>query len=197
MDQRTNIRRGMAVMSQDGVQVGRVIQIDAEGIIIEKGQFFLRDFRVPFSDISLVRGDDLLLARDYAALRRMDTQSAAGSAKGTVGVGGMAAPPPQGGLGLGPNDLTVARMDSTKFQDRSQYELRPMGSSAEGSTPAVARPVASEPDAPAYHPVPHEPAMAERRAAGPGWDPLSVDEEDREQEAPRTGGPDTKPPTRY
>jgi hypothetical protein len=208
MGQRTNIRTGMAVMSHDGVQVGRVIHMDAEGIVIEKGQFFLRDFRVPLSDISMVRGDDILLVRDYAALRRMDTHGPTATAKGTVGVGGYAAPPPQGGLGLGPNDLTQARMDSAKFQDHGRYDLHPTGSSATlsppVSTPMPARPVAttqppvSDVDTPAFHPAPHEPALAERRAAGPGWDPLSVDEEEQEKKkAPLTGGPDTELPTRY
>ena len=34
-------------------------------------------------------------------------------------------------LGLGPTDLTQARMDSAKFQDHGQYDLKPTGESAE------------------------------------------------------------------
>ena len=46
MNQRTNIQRGMAVMSRDGVQLGRVIDVTSDSITIEKGQFFfLRDFQ--------------------------------------------------------------------------------------------------------------------------------------------------------
>ncbi len=189
-------------MSQDGVQVGRVIDVSADGIIIEKGQFFLRDFRLAFSDIATLRGDDIVLARDYATLRRMDSDHREDTEKRTVGVAGFAAPPPQGGLGLGPTDLTEARMDSAKFQDHGRYDLRPTGGAVAPEALAADRPIeevrprTSEPED-QYMPLPSEPPLAERRAAGPGWDPLSVDEADEKKEAPRTGGPDTDPPTRY
>jgi sporulation protein YlmC with PRC-barrel domain len=182
MDQRTHIQRGMTVMSYDGVQLGRVIDVTTDGIIVEKGALALRDLRIPFSEISTVRGDEIILVRDHAAVEHMGSEQREGTAKGTVGVAGFAAPPPQGGLGLGPTDLSQARMDSAKFQDHGQYELGPTGDSAAVAPPPV--------------PQPHEPPLAERRAAGPGWDPLSVDEE-LEKEAPRAGGPDTEPPTRY
>jgi hypothetical protein len=217
MYQRTNIRRGMAVMSQDGVQMGRVIDMNADGIVVEKGQFFLRDFQVPFSDISAVRGDELVLVRDHAALRQADTDTRESQPKDTVGIAGIAAPPSQGGLGLGPTDLAKARMDSSHFQDHDQYDPRTF---REGGTPLPPDPlvearmdsakfqdhrlydvgtadVPAREETPTPPPPPREPAMAEFRAAGPGWDPLSVDEEEKEKEAPRTGGPDTKPPTRY
>ena len=92
-------------------------------------------------------------------------------------------------------------MDSAKFQDHGRSHLQPTG----GSTPVtdVAQSLPDEeirpatmPSEEAYHPIPHEPPLTERRAAGPGWDPLSVDEE-VEKEAPRTSGPDPKAPTRY
>jgi sporulation protein YlmC with PRC-barrel domain len=217
MYQRTNIRRGMAVMSYDGVQVGRVVDVNADGIVIEKGQFFLRDFRVPFSDISVVRGDDLVLVRDHAALRVADTDTSEHHTRDDVGIAGIAAPPPQGGLGLGPTDLTRARMDSAKFQDHGQYDMRTF---REGGEPLPPDPLtearmdsakfqdhrlydvgtASTPareETPTMPPPMREPAMAERRAAGPGWDPLSVDEDEGEEKVPRTSGPDTEPPTRY
>jgi hypothetical protein len=188
MYQRTNIQKGMTVMSYDGVQLGRVIDVTTDGIIIEKGALSLRELRVPFSDISTLRGDEIILVREHAALRDAGMAQHEGNAKGTVGIAGIAAPPPQGGLGLGPADLTNARMDSAKFQDHDQYDLGSTGESA-----------ATRPSIPASEPQiipPQEPPLAERRAAGPGWDPLSVDE-DLEKGAPRTGGPDTDPPTRY
>jgi hypothetical protein len=216
MYQRTNIRRGMAVMSYDGVQVGRVIDVNADGILIEKGQFFLRDFQVPFSDISVVRGEDLVLVRDHAALRLADTESSDVHTRDTVGIAGIAAPPAHG-LGLGPTDLTRARMDSAKFQDHAQYDLRTFREGGEPLTPdpltearmdsakfqdhglynvGTASAPARE-ETPIIPPPLREPAPMERRAAGPGWDPLSVDEEAEEKPAPRTSGPDTDPPTRY
>jgi hypothetical protein len=214
MYQRTNIRRGMAVMSYDGVQVGRVIDVSQDGLVIEKGQFFLRDFQVPFSDISVVRGEEVVLVRDHAALRLADADER--HTKDTVGIAGISAPPAEG-LKLGPTDLTRARMDSAKFQDHSQYDPRTFregGPTLKPDPLTEARmdsakfqdhrlydvgrddePVRKEP---ATMPPPlSEPALSERRAAGPGWDPLSVDEEEKEKQAPRTSGPDTKPPTRY
>jgi hypothetical protein len=218
MYQRTNIRRGMAVMSYDGVQVGRVIDVKDGSLTVEKGQFFLRDFEVPFSDISVVRGDDIVLVRDHAALRLADTEAHERQAKDTVGIAGVSAPPAHG-LGLSPTDLTRARMDSAKFQDHGQYDVR---SFREGGEPLPADPltearmdsakfqdhglydVGGTVGTPAREETPvipqpvREPARTEYRAAGPGWDPLSVDEEAEEKkEAPRTSGPDTEPPTRY
>jgi hypothetical protein len=194
------IRRGMAVTSIDGVRIGRVIDVTTDGIIIEKGPFFLRDFRVVFSDVSAVVGEEVILVKGHDTLRA-DSEQHVGTANGTVGVAGFAAPPPQGGLGLGPTDLTQARMDSAKFQDHDRYELKPSGETAAGTsmtTPLAEeqRPAITDPEA-QYMPLPHEPPMAERRAAGPGWDPLSVDEEAPAKEAPRTSGPDPEPPTRY
>jgi hypothetical protein len=177
MDPRTNIRKGMTVMSNDGVQMGYVIDVTTDGIIVQKGALTLKDLRVPFSGISSVRGDEIILVKDHADLGFEGKVRREGTAKATVGVAGVAAPPPQG-LGLGPTDLTQARMDSAKFQDHDQYDLRPTGETAEK------RPAAPAPE-PQHVPQPHEPPMVERRAAGPGWDPLSVDEEN------------SKPPTRY
>lgn len=68
MDPRTNIRRGMAVMSYDGVQLGYVIDVTTDGIIIQKGALTLKDLRVRFSDISTVRGDEIILVKDHAAM---------------------------------------------------------------------------------------------------------------------------------
>jgi hypothetical protein len=193
----------MAVITRDGVQMGRVIDVTSDGITIEKGHFFHKDFRVSLSDISTVRGDELILLRDHADLRHADAdlEKRAGPAHGTVGMAGFAAPPPGPGLGLGPTDLTEARMDSAKFQDHGRYHLAPTG----GSTPVTdvaerlpdeeIRPATTAPAA-SFIPTPHEPPLSERRAAGPGWDPLSVDEE-VEKKVPRGTGPDTDPPTRY
>jgi hypothetical protein len=208
----------MAVVSFDGVQVGRVIDVVEGGFTIEKGQFFLRDFLVSLSDISEVRGEQIVLMRDHGALRQLDSQTTEHHGRDTVGVAGIHAPEAHG-LGLGPTDLTRARMDSAKFQDHGQYDLRTFREGGEPLPPdpltearmdsakfqdhrlydvggTVSTP-AREEEAPVM-PLPvREPARTEIRAAGPGWDPLSVDEQAEEKKVPRTGGPDTDPPTRY
>ena len=204
-------------MSYDGVQVGRVVDVKEDSITIEKGPFFLRDFRVSISDISVVRGEDIVLVRDHAALRLADHEAHEHHRRDSVGIAGVAAPEAHG-LGLSPTDLTRARMDSAKFQDHGQYDLRTF---REGGVPLPPDPLVEarmdsakfqdhrlydvgETQRPAARKeppmVPHparEPLRAELRAAGPGWDPLSVDEDAEEKQAPRTGGPDTDPPTRY
>ncbi len=90
----------------------------------------------------------------------------------------------EGGEPLTPDPLTEARMDSAKFQDHGLYNVGTASAPAREETPIIPPPL-------------REPAPMERRAAGPGWDPLSVDEEAEEKPAPRTSGPDTDPPTRY
>jgi len=217
MYQRTNIRRGMAVVSFDGVQVGRVIDVVEGGITIEKGQFSLRDFNVPLSEISEVRGEEIVLMRDHAALRLAHGAERERHTPDTVGIAGIHAPEAHG-LGLGPTDLTKARMDSAHFQDHTQYDPRTF---REGGIPLTPDPftearmdsakfqdhrlynvgetldTVDHEEAPVMPPPVREPARTEIRAAGPGWDPLSVDEEAEEKKVPRTGGPDTDPPTRY
>lgn len=160
MYQRTNIRPGMLVTSRDGVQLGRVIDVGPDSITIEKGSFFfLRDFPVPLSDVATVRGEEITLLRDHGELRHADQspEPQKGTANGTVGLAGYAAPPPGEGLGLGPTDLTEARMDGAKFQDHGRYYLAPTG----GSTP------------------------------------VPEDDEEAARAAPRSSGPEAKPPTRY
>ncbi len=204
MFQRANVQRGMAVLSYDGVQVGRVIDTEPGVIIIEKGVFFPRDFRVPLSEISNVQGEELVLVRDRAALQLWYMESV----EGTVGVAGHAAPPLRGGLGLTPADLAQARMESAKFQDHGRYDVRPGSHGGLGLGPTdfiQARmdsakfqnhrrydvgpsPDPEETDATEEdvshpsRPMPaSEPPRAERRAAGPDGE----------------SDPGSKPPTRY
>jgi hypothetical protein len=186
-----NIRQGMAVTSRDGVQLGRVVGVSADGLIVEKGQFFHKDYRVAFGDVAAVHGDVIVLAHGREDLQKLDRGHAEKDKPATPGIAAIHAPPSQGGLGLRPGELTEARMDSAKFQDHEQYDVGGVGA---GTQRAAVQPPAREP--PAYIPPPAEPAFTERRAAGPGWDPLSVDE-DTTREAPRTSGPDTDTKTRY
>ncbi|MDC0712314.1 PRC-barrel domain-containing protein [Stigmatella sp. ncwal1] len=189
------MRRGMVVLSRDGIQVGRIVDVKEDGVVIEKGLLFHRDFLVPFSDIAQFRGEEVVLSRDNASLRGAHASpSEGGNAKGTVGVAGFSAPPAHG-LGLQPTELTEARMEKSRMHDHAHggpYDL----DRDETMTPAAAvRPSTS--GMPARAPfVPHEPSPRERRAAGPGWDPLSSDEEPV-KDAPAPRDPDRDPPTRY
>lgn len=158
------MRSGMAVLSRDGVHVGRIVAVTEDGIVIEKGLIFHRDFVVPFHDVAQFQGDEIVLSRDKASLRGAHGRS------------------------LMPPEPSEARRDTSPLQDALD--------DAETMTPAaVARPLA-----PANGAFPYsapEPALSERRAAGPGWDPMSVDEEPAEQKPTPRVGPEHDPLTRY
>ncbi|ADO68288.1 PRC-barrel domain-containing protein [Stigmatella aurantiaca] len=191
------MRRGMVVLSRDGIQVGRIVDVKEDGVVIEKGLLFHRDFLVPFSDIAQFRGEEIVLSRDNASLRGAHAASPeGGNAKGTVGVAGFSAPPAHG-LGLQPTELTEVRMEKSRMHDHGPVGSSPDLDQDETMTPAaVARPGSRTPVGAPF--VPPEPSLRERRAAGPGWDPLGADEEPAtETPLPRKKDPDREPPTRY
>jgi len=155
------MRSGMAVLSRDGVHVGRIVDITEDGIVIEKGLIFHRDFVVPFHDVAQFQGDEIVLSLDKASLRGAHGRS------------------------LMPPEPSAARRDDTSS----------LLDDAETMTPAaVARPLAPAGIFPSSAP---EPALSERRAAGPGWDPMSADEEPAERKPAPRMGPEHDPLTRY
>jgi hypothetical protein len=198
----------MAVKSRDGAQVGRILDVTEEGLLVEKGVFLVRDYLIPFREVYAVSGEDVLLDQTREHLER------AHRAAGTL------AAVETGRLGQSPSDFTEARMDSAKFQDHGGYTPTAGGW---GHQPGAAMHAAGlsgnlglgptdltearmdsakfqDHDAYDVRPTgapPHEPDVAgpERVASGPGWDALS---EDEKREAPRMTGPeDLDPKTRY
>lgn len=161
MVQRSDIQPGMVVQSRDGAQVGRVIDVMNDGLVVEKGVFFTRDYFIPYREVQAVSGEEVLLSRTREHLARVHHQG------GAVGVhtGEVASVDATGALSLEPTDLDEARMDSARFQEHGQYDVRPTGLAAHE----------------------HEHLGPERRASGPGWDALG----EEEKQAPRTGGPET------
>jgi hypothetical protein len=162
MVQRSDIQLGMVVRTRDGTQVGRIIDLMNDGLVVEKGAFFIRDYFIPYREVQAVSGEELFLNQTRAHLERMHHQ------QGTVSthLGTVASVDATGALSLEPTDLEEARMDSEKFQDPGQYDVRPTGHAA--------------------HAHAHEHLGPERRASGPGWDAL-----EEEEKAPRTDGPET------
>lgn len=197
MIQRKDVQPGMVVRSRDGVQVGRIIDVKEEGIVVERGVFFVHDYLIPFRETHAVSGEEVYLTQTREHLERLHQEGpearkrwvATVDATGALSyepadedeermesthidevptTAGLYASAPRGNLGLGPSDLTEARMDSASFQDPARYDVRPTGEDA------------------------REHLGPERRASGPGWDALSEDEE-----APRQDAPDTNEKTRY
>ncbi|WP_342376479.1 hypothetical protein NVS55_34945 [Myxococcus stipitatus] len=63
-----DIQKGMTTRDRDGENLGSILSVDAAGFLIEKGQFFPRDYRVSFSEVTDIDGDDVYLREDLASL---------------------------------------------------------------------------------------------------------------------------------
>lgn len=64
-----NIREGMTVLDCDGEKLGKVVELRADDIIVEKGLFFPKDRSIGYAEIAEIRGDEIYLAcaRDMLA----------------------------------------------------------------------------------------------------------------------------------
>ena len=114
MAQRMDVRPGMVVKSRDGHRMGRVIGLLEDAFIVEKGVFYARDYRVPFSAVERLEDEDIHLVLDKEQLHKASLGEVL---EATIG----------NGLTLGPQALSEARMDSAKFQDHDAYDVRPEG----------------------------------------------------------------------
>jgi hypothetical protein len=132
MAQRMDVRIGMDVKSKDGHRLGKVIGLLADAFVVEKGVFFPKDYRVSFSAVETIDGDDIRLLVDRERLQK----ASLGEVLGTVSH-----------LDSRPESFTEARMDSAKFQDHDQYDVRPE-SEKEGE---ATRPIGFDPNAPSRY----------------------------------------------
>ena len=68
------IREGATVYAADGDKVGKVIAVDADSIVVEKGFFFPSDYYIPTSAIASAVGDDVYLTvtKDQALKSRWE-----------------------------------------------------------------------------------------------------------------------------
>jgi uncharacterized protein (TIGR02271 family) len=94
MFQRSNIREGMIVRSIEGEKLGKVFAVSEGEFHIEKGLFFPKDYLVRYSEISDIRGDEIILNHGREALRSLSGEERYGT---TAGLGG--------GAGVGPGAL--------------------------------------------------------------------------------------------
>ena len=109
MAQRMDVRVGMDVKSRDGHRLGKVIGLADDAFVVEKGIFYARDYRVPFRSVETIEGDDILLALDKDQLQKASLGEVLQASDR---------------LDMGTDSLSEARMDSAKFQDHDQYDLR-------------------------------------------------------------------------
>lgn len=95
---RSGIREGMVVRSSDGEKLGKVFAVGDDAFHIEKGLFFPKDYLCRYSDISDIRGDEIILASGRDALRDLGREDKYATTTGTTaGLGG--------GAGVGPGAL--------------------------------------------------------------------------------------------
>ncbi len=106
MAQRMDVRVGMDVKSKDGRRLGTVIGLAADAFVVEKGVLYARDYRVPFSSVDTIDGDDIRLLLDREQIRKASLGEVLEAADR---------------MDLSPDTLSEARMDSARFQDHDQY----------------------------------------------------------------------------
>ena len=58
-----NVRIGMHVRGSDHKHLGRVVRVDGEGFVVDKGRYFVREFRVRHGEIIRVDGDTVIVAQ--------------------------------------------------------------------------------------------------------------------------------------
>jgi uncharacterized protein (TIGR02271 family) len=97
MFQRSSIREGMIVRSIDGEKLGKVFAVGDGEFHIEKGLFFPKDYLVRYSEISDIRGDEIILNHGREALSSLSGEERYGT---TAGLGGGAGVGP-GAVGMG------------------------------------------------------------------------------------------------
>ncbi|WNG23142.1 hypothetical protein F0U62_03150 [Cystobacter fuscus] len=114
MAQRMDVRVGMAVKSRDGHRMGRVIGLLEDAFVVEKGVLYARDYRVPFSAVERLDDEDIHLVLDKEQMHKASLGEVLDASIGN-------------GLTLGPQALSEARMDITRFQEHDASGARSEG----------------------------------------------------------------------
>jgi hypothetical protein len=86
----TEIREGMNVLSADGERLGKIIRIEGDSLLIEKGLFFHKDYSCSVNNIREVRGDDVILSLSKIQLETAiggATEQTTDDARPSMGVG--------------------------------------------------------------------------------------------------------------
>ena len=56
------LKHGMKVMSSDGSSLGKIIRVEGDSFLVEKGFFFPKDYSIPMSLVRDIRNDECWLA---------------------------------------------------------------------------------------------------------------------------------------
>lgn len=101
-----DIHTNMSVRDRDGERLGTVTAVDAGGFFIGKSSLFARDYRVAFSDVTDIDGDDVYLREDLASLPGVSAEFSARSRATTRQTPAPLEHDLTGGLGVAPPDST-------------------------------------------------------------------------------------------
>ena len=181
-----SIHMGMTARDRDGEVLGTIIAVDAGGFFIGRSGYFARDYRVAFTDVMDLDGNDVYLREAVSNMPGINREALSGARRDMATPERTLQHDLTGGLGLEPRDLEQARMDSAKFQDHGRYDV-----GAGATEPAAGERARRQDDLvsdvdPAVVAVRQPPVVVERRAA--------LDEE----ETPRREAPsDLDPNTRH
>jgi hypothetical protein len=62
----TAIREGMTVYSKDGKKLGKIVELDDDTLVVEKGLFFRKDHVVDVADVERAQDGEIWLRRSAA-----------------------------------------------------------------------------------------------------------------------------------
>jgi hypothetical protein len=122
MYQRSHIKEGMTVRSLDGHKLGKVYAVGDTEFHIEKGLFFPKDYSCRFSEISDIRGGDIILTHGRDSLHRLSLDSPYVASSTSTGVGTSAF----NATGLGAPQYTAPKLDRVE-DDVASPAIRPQG----------------------------------------------------------------------
>jgi uncharacterized protein (TIGR02271 family) len=76
---KAELTQGMKVRSSDGANLGKIVRIEADHFLVEKGFFFPKDYAIPISLVSGVRDDEVWLTSSGAELQQAEGGTIAGA----------------------------------------------------------------------------------------------------------------------
>lgn len=137
MFERSQVKEGMVVRSQDGEKLGRVFAVAEDAFHIEKGLFFPKDYLVRFSEVAGLRDGELVLAHGRDSLRRLGSEErdAASSSTGGGHLAGTG-----GGAGVGPGAMGLEDTGVSAGTRATTGSAIPMPGVAMGATGMTASP---------------------------------------------------------
>jgi uncharacterized protein (TIGR02271 family) len=118
---RNNIRQGAFVMGTQGERIGKVIRLNADTFVVEKGLFFPKDYELRYDHITEVKDDSITYSlSDYlqSEARAKEIPRAAAAPTTAASTGGMAAASATSAAAL-PIERTRAAAERTFERERT------------------------------------------------------------------------------